>query len=297
MTKNILISGITGMLGKAVYRYFSQFDQYKLYGISRQSDYIIPGVTMFYGDLSSEEFVSSFSCVLFDSIVHCSAEVNVNLCEIDRDHAFKSNVTATKNLFSILKANKKIYISTDSIFDGDVGNYFESSSLHPLNYYAKTKLLGEDIVKDVSRNHYILRTNIYGFNFPMKKSLFEWAFLELKDGKSINGFNNMYFNPMYVGQLAMIIEKIVSSTIEFGIYNVASSDRISKFDFLTKIVEKFDFPLNSVNSVKFNQNDFIAKRALDTTLNNSKIVSVFKEFDFSIDAGISMLVDDYKNLN
>jgi len=295
MNQNILITGITGMLGMAVYKCFMKVGKYNLYGISRQNNYTLSGVEMFYGDLSSFDFVNTLSHISFDCIIHCSAEINVNFCETDKEWAIKSNVIATENIFALLEAKKYIYISTDSVFDGKKGNYNEISTVNPLNYYAETKLLGESKVKTLVTNYYILRTNIYGFNKPMKNSLFEWGYTELNNFKELNGFSNMLFNPMYVGQLAILIEKIIIEDIKYGIYNIAANEKISKYDFLLKIAQEFNFSLDAIKPLEFNQNNFIAERALNTTLDNSKIKSLFTDFDFSINAGFAMLKNDYKN--
>lgn len=295
MKRNILITGISGMLGKAVYLRLANLDNSTLYGVSRQKSYLLPNVKMFFGDLSSPDFVETIADVSFDSIIHCSAEVDVNLCETDRDLAFNSNVKATTNIFSLLSSKRFIYISTDAVFDGEEGNYLETSNINPLNYYAETKVLGEKEVKKFVDNYYILRTNIYGFNNPMKNSLFEWGYSEISSKKSINGFSNMFFNPMYVGQLANLIERIVKDQIEFGTYNIGASDKVSKYDFLSRISSEFNFSSDTVIPIEFDQKKFIAKRALNTTLNISKIQSVFKDFDFSINTGFSMLKKDLKN--
>ncbi|UQD56115.1 SDR family oxidoreductase [Flavobacterium sp. K5-23] len=293
MIKNVLITGISGMLGMAVYSHFKQLKSYKIFGISRNTDFKLEGAEILIGDLTSKEFLNSIRSLKFNSIIHCSAEVNVNLCEIDKELAYKSNVSATELIFSLLDSDKYIYISTDSVFDGKGGNYAEDSLVNPLSYYAETKFLGEEAVKNNTINHYILRTNIYGFNIPMKKSLFEWGYSELRKSKDINGFSNMYFNPLYVGQLAMLLEKLISSNIDFGIYNVTSDEGISKYDFLLKIAENFDYSPDLIKAVEFNQSEIVAPRALNTTLNNSKIKSVFENFDFSFEKGFSMLKKDF----
>lgn len=293
MNKKLLITGITGMLGKAIYRYFVQNEENKIYGVSRQLDYLLPNVEMIYGDLASDECIDSFKDISFECIIHCSAEVNVNLCETDKEHAYKSNVKATKNLFSTVYAKKYLYISTDAVFDGKLGNYSEDAKVNPLNYYATTKLLGEIVVKESVNNYYILRTNIFGFNNPIKKSLFDWAYTELKEGRIINGFNNMYFNPMYVGQLAQFIDALLASNASFGTYNVGIDDKISKYDFLMQIAQNFNFSKNMVNEKEFNQNDLVAPRALNTTLSNSKTKLVLTDFDFSLNKGFSMLQNDF----
>lgn len=295
MIKNILITGITGMLGQSIYRKFLNQDNVNLFGISRQSNISLPGVQMFYGDLSSSDFVKTISNISFSFIVHCSAEVNVNFCEVDHESAIKSNVTATSNVFSLLSAEKYVYISTDSVFDGNEGNYTELSPVNPLNFYAETKFLGEQTVKQITNSCFILRTNIYGFNDPMRSSLFEWAYSELKNGKEINGFSNMFFNPLYVGQLADFLVELSNSDAEFGIYNLATTDKISKYEFLVKIAEEFSFGQKKVKALKFDQNNVVAPRALNTVLDNTKVRNLFKNFDFTFDSGFSMLKNDIKN--
>lgn len=295
MRRSVLITGISGMLGMAVYRHFKELNSYKIFGISRKKSFRLEGAEIFIGDLTSKDFLFNLQSRKFHSIIHCSAEVNVNFCELDKELAYRSNVYATQLVSSLLDADKFIFISTDAVFDGKCGNYTEDSRVNPLNYYAKTKFLGEEVVKDSVINHYILRTNIYGFQVPFKESLFEWGYTELNHGKSINGYSNMFFNPMYVGQLAEIIEKIVSSNFEPGIYNIASNEKISKFDFLLKIAKEFGFAKKYVNHIKFNQDDDIAPRALNTTLDNSKVRILLKDFNFSIDSGFSLLTNEFNS--
>lgn len=293
MVKNILITGITGMLGQAVYRHFSKLNGYKIFGITRQINYFLPGVDLFYGDISSDFFIKSISDIPFYSVIHCSAEVDVNSCEVNRELAFASNVQATKNLSSFLRIEKFIFISTDSIFDGQIGAYKEDSFSNPLNYYAKTKVLAEDSIKESINNYYILRTNIYGFKRPLKKSLFEWAYKELENGNTIDGYTNMYFNPMYVGQLAYFIDVLLNADIKFGTYNVSSNEVLSKYDFLLKIANLFDFDNSLINPKEFQNNNLVAPRALNTTLDNFKIRSAIRNFDFSLDTGFKMLKNDW----
>lgn len=285
------------MLGNAVFRYFTQKEGYKLYGVSRQAGYSLENVEMYHGDLTSEELAKNLSDISFHTVIHCSAEVNVNLCENKKELAYTSNVIATKTLFSNIKSKKYIYISTDAVFNGKSGNYSEEASTAPGNYYALSKLLGEEAVKETITNYYILRTNIYGFNNPMKKSLFEWGYSSLKEGSSINGFDNMYFNPMYVGQLAKFIENLTNSNTAFGVYNVAADEKISKYEFLIKIAKAFGFSTKLVQQVTFEQDESTAPRALNTTLNNTKVKKVFEDFDFSIHNGFSMLEKDFTDLN
>ncbi len=296
MMEKILITGISGMLGKAMYQILNQSNKYTLYGVSRKEGFTLPGVEMIYGDLSSQEFTKKLNNIKFHSIIHCSAEVNVSLCETNHIQADKSNIESTKNVFLLLNSEKKIYISTDAVFDGQNGDYSEDSFVNPLNYYAKTKFQGENIVRELCNNFYIIRTNIYGFNTPMRNSLFEWAYTELSKGEKINGFSNMYFNPLYVSQLAKCIESIVSSKIEYGTYNISADEYLSKYDFLICIANAFGFSKELIIKKEFDQNEFKAVRALNSTLKNSKFKEVLHNFDFSIANGLLMLKSDFNKL-
>jgi dTDP-4-dehydrorhamnose reductase len=126
----------------------------------------------------------------------------------------------------------------------------------------------------------------------MKKSLFEWAYKELKENRSINGFNNMFFNPLYVGQLASFLGELISKDIESGVYNISTDEVVSKYDFLNKIACKLSLGAEKINSIEFKQDQMIAPRALNTSLNNGKIKSIFRDFDFSFEKGLLMLNND-----
>jgi dTDP-4-dehydrorhamnose reductase len=288
MKKKILITGITGMLGNSLYNFFYKFNEYEIYGISRNESATLPKVNFVNLKEIKENNIN------FDVLIHCAAEVNVNLCENDKLLAHESNVELTNSIFSNINSKKYFYISTDSVFDGIKGNYTELTLTSPINYYAETKFLGEEIVKRTTTNYYIIRTNIYGFCIPMKNSLFEWGIKELQKGNSINGYVNMFFNPMYVGQLSLLIYKMIAENIEYGIYNTAIDQFISKYEFLKKISNEFGFNSNLVTPIEYLQDNFIIYRPLNTTLDNSKIKLLLPEFDFSLDFGFKLLKSDLK---
>jgi len=291
MKKKILITGITGMLGTSLYKFFKNLNQYELYGISRNSCVTLPDV-IFIKLIEIENVKFNF-----DVVIHCAAEVNVNLCENEKSLAYESNVELTQTVFSRINSNKYFYISTDSVFDGKDYNYTEKALTNPVNFYAETKRLGEEKVKEATNNYYIIRTNIYGFCDPMKNSLFEWGFKELKNNHIINGYVNMYFNPMFVGQLSLLIYNMIFENIEFGIYHVGVDQKISKFEFLEKISDNFDFNSNLILPTEYFQDDFSINRPLNTTLDNSKIKLLLPNFDFSIDLGFEMVKSELINFN
>ena len=89
-------------------------------------------------DIANEEDVSKIRA---DIIIHCAAYTNVNDAEWDRKKCYEVNVIGTKLLSSL--GIPMLYMSTDSVFDGEEGNYNEYDIPYPKNFYSLTKLLGE----------------------------------------------------------------------------------------------------------------------------------------------------------
>lgn len=72
-------------------------------------------------------------------IVHSAAYTDVAGAETNRAECFDTNVTAT----AALSRWPMVYISTEYVFDGERGDYREDDEPSPVNYYARTKLMGE----------------------------------------------------------------------------------------------------------------------------------------------------------
>ena len=99
-----------------------------------------------------------------EMIIHCAALTSILPCENNRDLAWETNVTGTRNLVTAcLEYNVKcyfIYISTACVFYGDRGSYSEDDIPCPKNFYALTKLLGEFTVSESPlKDKLVIRTN------------------------------------------------------------------------------------------------------------------------------------------
>lgn len=280
------------MLGGHIKQSLLSMDMVELYGASRTAaSENIPQEYMI-GDLTVLESYTRFKNIHFDVIVHCAAEVNLSLCEKDWAVAELANVTSTSLLTSNLSFDRFIYISTDSVFDGSKGNYTETDQTHPLNNYALSKLKGEHVVTSSVGDFIVLRTNIYGASNPMRNSLFEWAYKELSEGRAINGYDNVIFNPLYIGQLTNIIKKIICEGIPPGIYNASCDGHISKFEFIIQLARMFGLNEKKIQPMSMNVEDELLKRPLNTSLNNRKLKSVLKGVDLTLSHGFLTLKND-----
>ena len=174
----ILISGASGMLGSALKYILNQKGYKNLYSISKNNSSEIDMEKLF-----NQKYLAFF---------HCGAEVNLDFCESNKPHAYESNVWYTEYLVKNVNANQYFYISTDSVYEDNFEINTETSPTKPLNYYAHTKLDGENKVRFNTKNHFIIRTNIFGIESNSKKSLFEWAYNELINNNVIHGYSNIF---------------------------------------------------------------------------------------------------------
>ncbi|WP_409068649.1 dTDP-4-dehydrorhamnose reductase family protein [Clostridium sp. FAM 1755] len=291
MRQKILITGSTGMLGKSIINDFKDDNRFEVYGISRRINEKVNNYNRVITDITdNDQLIKILRRINPDVIIHCAANTNVDDCSDNKEYTYKLHVEATQTLAEF--NSRYIYISTDSVFDGQKGDYSEEDEINPLNYYATTKLEGERVSLNSNSKTLILRTNIYGFHLEEKNSLVEWALGNLLLDNKINGFNNVYFNPVYVGQLAKIIKKIVTSSNITGILNIGSKEYISKYEFLIRLAEVFNIYINLVIPKSIDDIKFSVLRPRNTTLKLDKLQHILKEIP-SIDEGIKELRKDY----
>ena len=206
-----------------------------------------------------------------DIIINCAANVQIDYLEKNPDVAFSINAQGAKNV-AIIATRKKIrlvHISTDSVFDGKSGSYQENDIPNPINVYARSKLLGEQLVRENADNYVIVRTNFYGLN---KKGnfLFNWILNNLREKISFIGFSDVIFSPLEISNLSKMIVEI--STKEYnGIIHLASDRSISKYEFALRIATIFglDCELIKKGSIE-DMDELLVKRPKNTSLSNKR---------------------------
>lgn len=186
-------------------------------------------------DLKSVKNV--LSTIKPDVVINCAAATNVDGCESDEDFAFKVNSLGPRNLAMICEeiGAKLVQVSTDYVFSG-VGEkpLTEFDLTAPYSVYGKTKLLGENYVREFCSKYYIVRTAwLYGY----VGHNFVYTMRRLgKEKDSINVVNDQIGNPTHANDLAYHILKLIE-TEEYGIYHCTGKGECSWYDFAKMIIE------------------------------------------------------------
>jgi dTDP-4-dehydrorhamnose reductase len=104
-------------------------------------------------------------------IVNAAAYTAVDRAEREADLAFAVNCEAVERLARSCAARglPLVHISTDYVFDGRAAPYREEDATGPLSVYGRSKLGGEQRLREAHAQHVILRTawvhSPYGTNF------------------------------------------------------------------------------------------------------------------------------------
>jgi dTDP-4-dehydrorhamnose reductase len=292
--KKVLVTGCTGMLGEKIVAELLLNNQFDVFGLARTKTNILSDSYQIQVDLSEDSFKDSLkSWITPDVIIHTAAYVNLSFCEQHPDKATTLHVHASGKLAALYPQALFIYISTDSVFDGEKGNYSEMDIATPLNQYALTKLQGEREIQRFTTNALIIRTNIYGKRNGKNGGLAEWAISNLSKNIAINGFDDVIFNPLYTGQLAEFIKTFILGNNEFrGILNLGSEEFVSKYVFINMLAQEFGLNSNLVkrDTMKGKPSDLL--RPFNTTLDTTTCKKLFNQ-SFHLLEGIKQLKENY----
>ena len=110
----------------------------------------------------------------------------------------------------------------------------------------------------------------------------------LKNHGELNLFEDAFFSPLHVEDIAYYINQIILKKI-YGTYNLGSRNGMSKKDFIIEMSNHLGLSLNKTNSIKSSNIKSRTNRTLDLRLNVTKIEKVM---------GLKMpnLIDSIKKL-
>lgn len=154
--KKIIVTGCNGQLGIAVNKQYAG-----------NSDISLINTDVAELDITNIDKVMELAREVKPyAIINCAAYTNVNACETDLDNAYRINAIGPRNL-SIAATEtgaKLVQISTDYVFPGDAHKpYIEFDAVGPKSAYGRTKLAGENFVKEFAKEYFIIRTAwLYG---------------------------------------------------------------------------------------------------------------------------------------
>lgn len=267
----ILITGASGLLGLNLS--LMEIGAHTIVGVDRGKLAGTP-FELVHADLAEPGTVSRLiDAARPDAILHTAANANVDSCESDPLGARYLNAEVPGMLAEVCAKSsiRFIHISTDAVFDGTKdGIYTEDDAPNPLSIYAQTKLDGEKAVLSANPKAVVARVNFFGWSLSGTRSLSEFFFNKLSAGQQCNGFTDVYFCPMFVGDLASTLVRMLDKGLS-GLYHVVGSEALNKYDFGQRIARQFGFDPGLVLPKSVEESGLKAKRSHNLRLSVHKL--------------------------
>lgn len=190
-------------------------------------------------DITDENAINAFvDANNIDGIINCAAYTAVDKAESNEAMCHTLNATAPGYLAAAMgkRGGWMVQVSTDYVFDGTKHTpYSETDPTCPDSVYGRTKLEGEQLVRQHCERALIVRTawlySIFGNNFV--KTMIRLG----KEKTELGVIFDQIGTPTYARDLAVAIMTAVEKGIIPGIYHFSNEGVTSWYDF-TKAIHR-----------------------------------------------------------
>lgn len=266
--KKILVTGCNGQLGRAIRKEYAASD------VEFINTDVVEGEGVVSLDITDVDAVLKLvRAEKPDVIINCAAHTNVDKCEEQWDLAYKINAIGPRNLsIAATEADAKmIHVSTDYVFEGNgTRPYTEFDAPNPVSAYGKTKLEGENFVKEFAKKHFILRTAwLYGDGKNFVKTMLALA----ENHDELNVVCDQVGTPTSAVELAKMIHYL-EGTENYGTFHATCEGDTNWADFAEAIFKRAgkNVKVNHVTSKQYKEmNPASADRPAYSILENYMI--------------------------
>lgn len=250
----ILVLGCNGMAGHLISLYFKE-QGHEVVGFARQQSALLD--TTVVGDASDFPLIQkTIEEGGYDAVINCIGLLN-QFAEENKAMAVLLNGYLPHWLTEITKdtTTRIIHMSTDCVFAGNDGPYYEDSFPNGATFYDRSKAMGEiNTAKDLTFRNSIVGPDIK----PSGIGLFNWF---MKQEGEVGGYTGAIWTGVTTYTLAKAMEQALKENLT-GLYNLVNNESINKYDLLGLFNTYF-----RAGEVKINPND---KLQLDKSLRRKR---------------------------
>ena len=212
-----------------------------------------------------------------DAVINCTGVTDIQQCEENPVLAFKVNALGARNLSIAAKKleAKLVQISTDDVFDGKSDKpYNEFDLTNPATIYGKSKLAGENYVKEFNYKHFIIRSTwVYGDGDNFVQDFLK----KVNRGEALSIASDQFGSPTSATELAKFIIHLIH-TSEYGTYHATNEGVCSRFAFAQEIL-RLSGKQADMQPVPTTRSDFSRVRPAYAVLDNF-IMRMVPIYDF-----------------
>jgi dTDP-4-dehydrorhamnose reductase len=289
----LLITGGAGLLGLNWALHRRNIDE--VHTTLYRRNVVVEGVHSHVVDLGNAAAVARLiDEVCPEVIVHTAGMTDVDGCQINPEKSYFENFETAKILANCCNesAVKLVHISTDHLSDGAKPLVCETDEIGPLNVYAMHKADAEKAILNHAKNALVIRTSFFGWGPEYRRSFSDHVLDNLSNGVSSQMFDDVFFTPISTRRLIALTHEALDFGLQ-GVLNICGHERISKYEFSTRLAEAFGYDGEVIQPVQaFRQRDK-TPRPSDMSLSNKKMAAKLGCPQLDIDTMISDLqLDD-----
>lgn len=280
----ILIVGASGFLGSNILL-AAQAD-YRCIAHSSSHEISLEGIIGIQSDLkfakSGIDLVSELAPSL---VVNCAALADIDKCENNPELAQRLNADLAAEIAIGCRnvGAKLVHVSTDAVFGKSDGMLDIDSPRSPINVYGHTKSEGESNVMELHPSSLIVRTNIIGWSPTGTRSLLEFFYNALNNGKSVGGYHDYKFRPVSASNFwPLVLDWVIDE--KFGIHHAFGSDLISKYEFGRRVARTFDLDADLIIPKSMFQDETMDLRPKCLNLRPSEVTrNILLDIDLALE--------------
>ncbi len=279
----ILVSGVTGLVGRYVVLRLLEQNEHELYVLSRGpltpplADH--PRVQLHQADITEYGPLQAVcKAARPDVVIHPAAIADVDQCE--RDHALARAVNAygAANMARacVEVGAHLVHVSTDYVFNGakdTPGPYDERARPDPVNYYGQTKLEAEERVSEICTGRVglaICRTAlVYGVNPAGRTNFLVMMVNELRAGRRIRAVTDQQNTPTHAANLAEMLVAAAERRAT-GLYHTAGGELLTRHALAQAVAAQFGLDASLITPLLSADLGQLAKRPLLSGLRTEK---------------------------
>ena len=268
----VLVLGASGLLGSRVYEELS--DKVETYGTYFRST--VKNSPNFY-ELDATNYTDLNTLIKKihpNRIINCLGLTDVEECDKRPEANWKLNAEIPVQISRLSQeiSAQFIHISTDHYCSSLEVPRDESVPMKPINQYGFAKFAAENFILFENSSALLLRTNFFGISRKVDKSILNFAMNALNDNKPLDGFSDVFFNPVGISDIARFLISGESFLVT-GLLNFASSDPISKYEFLKLIAQILGHSNELVRAASISDSKLTVPRPGYLALNPNRLVN------------------------
>ena len=190
-------------------------------------------------------------------VIHLAAETDVDRCQTDPDHAYRTNTVGTWNIALACQKNDitMVYVSTAGVFDGEKTDpYVEFDEPNPVNIYGRAKLEGERLVARLLSRYFIVRAAWMIGGGGKDKKFVGKIIRQIDAGaRELKAVNDKVGSITYSLDFSRCLAELIKTDF-YGLYHMANKGTCTRYDVARHVLnylDKKDVKLDSVTSETF----------------------------------------------